>query len=365
MRNIADIKDWVSLLKAPELKNRQIRELIKIFGKPQSFLNQGFDIFKNCSFLTESQKKILADIPVPEEWSRIENLIDKFDIHFISFFDDDYPPLLKNIYEPPLFLFYRGKYERKYFKNCLGVVGTRKATSYGKSVIDKILPAVIKSGFTAVSGLASGIDSFAHETCVKNNRYNIAVMGTGCEKIYPAKNRFLAEKIIENGILFSEFLPGSEVERWNFPTRNRIISGLSRGVLVVEGGIKSGALLTARFALDQNRDLFAAPGDITRNQSAGPNYLLKQGAVPVCEPEDILEQYGFNKINEQQELFPELTGKEDHIFQILLENKPQICIDEIVVKSGLNISEVSSVLFMLEMKNVIKFVSGNKVAPLF
>jgi len=199
---------------------------------------------------------------------------------------------------------------------------------------------------------------------VKNGGRTIAVFGTGVDQIYPPRNRELAEMIIQNGALISEFVPGSKAEKWNFPTRNRIISGLSLGSVIIEGGKKSGALLTAKFALDQNRDIFALPGDINRPQSAGPNYLIKLGAKIVTSADDILQEYDI-KLDEQPLFFPELNEKEEKIYQIILNNKPEIHFDKLIIKTGYSVSEISTLLLSLELKNTIKKTAGNKIMPLY
>ena len=186
-------------------------------------------------------------------------------------------------------------------------------------------------------------------------------MGTGCDQIYPYKNAKLAERIIERGALISEFIPGSKPEKWNFPVRNRIISGLSVGTFVVQGEKSSGALLTAKFALDQNRDLYALPGDINRKVSEGPNYLIKLGAKIVTSFEDIVEEYDLI-LQPDNVVKPELSKIEERIYQIICENKPAINYDNLILKSGLSVGELSTVLLNLEIKNLIRVGDGSLIS---
>ncbi len=220
--------------------------------------------------------------------------LDKQGINLITTQDKDYPKLLKEIYAPPATLYIRGHFEStdKYF----GIVGTRKLSAYGSQITPLITADLAKSGLTIVSGLAKGIDTIAHETALKTNNRTIAVLGSGIDKtsIYPFINQDLAEKISQNGAVISEFPIGTQPLAQNFPQRNRIISGLSLGVLVIEAPERSGAMITARNALEQNRDVFAIPGPIISKNSFGPNNLIKMGAKLVSQAEDILEELNLN-----------------------------------------------------------------------
>jgi DNA processing protein len=172
--------------------------------------------------------------------------------------------------------------------------------------------------------------------------------------------------IVENGCLLSEYNPGQKAEMWNFPARNRIISGLSFGCLVVEGNQQSGALLTAKFALDQNRDLFALPGDINREESSGPNSLIRMGAKCVTSPSDILDEYHISSSqDEQQYFFPELTPKEDKIYQFMLQNRPEVYFDQLIISMGCSVGELSTLLLSLELKKVIQRLPGSKFSLMY
>ncbi len=363
MKNFDTIKAWLQLMAAPEIGNAKAIKLAEQLGEPENFLGKP-ETFIEIDNLSEAAIDFLSNPPEPEAWGRTRKLIEKYEINFVNILDDDYPNLLRNIFDPPPFIFYRGNLIKDDLRRTIAIVGTRKASPYGKQMTHEIGEKLSQAGFTIISGLAYGIDTIAHMGALNQRGKTIAVMGTGVDQIYPPENREIADEIIKTGAIISEYVPGSKAEKWNFPTRNRIISGLSLGSLIIEGSRKSGALLTAKFAMDQNRDVFALPGDINRTQAEGPNYLIKLGAKIVTCAQDILEEYDL-VLDEQARIFPELTESEDKIYQILLNNKPEMHFDNLLVTSGLNIGELSSILLNLELKNVIKKVPGNKIVAMY
>ena len=214
-------------------------------------------------------------------------------IEEINIESEEYPKKLKEIYEPPLKLFVLGN-KKLLNQKSVAIVGCRKPTEYGKTVAFKFSKGISENGINIVSGLASGIDTYAHLGAISPNNYGktIAVLGNGLDEIYPKRNIELAKKIIQSGgCIITEYQIGIRPEKQNFPRRNRIISGLSKGVLIVEAGEKSGALITADFALEQGRDVFAIPGNIFNETSVGTNNLIKQGAKLVSDYKEILEEY--------------------------------------------------------------------------
>jgi len=363
MKNSNKIKAWLQLMAAPDIGNAKAIKLAELLGEPTKFIGKP-EAFLEIEILSQTAKKFLSNPPEPTNWQQVLKLIDRYEIKFVSMLDEDYPNLLRNIYDPPPFLFYRGNLYKDDLRRTLAIVGTRKASIYGKQMTAEIGEKLVQAGFTIVSGLAYGIDAIAHMSALNQGGKTYSVMGTGVDQIYPPENREIADEIIKTGAIISEYVPGSKAEKWNFPTRNRIISGLSLGSFIIEGSRKSGALLTAKFAMDQNRDIFALPGDINRPQAEGPNYLIKLGAKIITCAKDILEEYDL-VLDEQTRLFPELSEKEDKIYQILLNNKPEILFDSLLIKCGMNIGELSSALLTLELKNVIKKVPGNKIVPLY
>lgn len=361
-----NLRKWIRLLTTPGLGIKLSLRLIESLGDPSNFVDVKNSILNELTFISQNIKDKLSKDIDPPNWARIQKVMESKNIKYLTILDDDYPSLLKSIFEPPLILFYRGNFDSEKIRRSLAVVGTRKCTFYGKEQTKKIVEGLCMSGVAIISGLALGIDTIAHFSAVRNYGYTVAVLGSGVDYIYPPENRKLADEILKNGILISEFLPGSKVERWNFPRRNRIISGMSLGTLVVEGNKKSGAMLTSKFALEQNREIFALPGDINKEQAEGPNYLIKLGAKLTESSNDILE--GLNiKISKDIEpaFFPELSSEEEEIYQIILKNKPAISIDNLIINSQKLFSELSTIILQLELKNIIKRLPGNKIAPLF
>lgn len=275
----------------------------------------------------------------------------------ITLSDSDYPKNLKEIHDPPSALYVRGNFIKE-DKIALGVVGTRNFTSYGKQVTYDIVGGLTEAGITIISGLAKGIDTFAHKAALERNGRTIAVLGSAVdsESVYPSCNRKLADKITKNGVVISEYSPGTKSERWFFPQRNRIISGLSLGVLVIEAPEKSGALITAMQAVEQNREVFAVPGTIYSKNSVGTNRLIQMGAKLVTCANDILDELNLPLLEKERKQFEPETKEEKTILNVI--SKEPVHIDEIVKQSKLDIKIVSSTLMMLELKGVVKNTGG-------
>jgi DNA processing protein len=354
-----NLKLWLHLLSTPDLGRKKIRKLLDIFGDPSEFLGAQKPELRDLSFLNNLQRKHLDEFNEPVEWRKVSDLSDKFNIKYISILNSEYPTYLASIFDPPLLLFYRGDLSCLSKNPALAIVGTRRPSNYGLQMTGRIGSQLAESGFTIVSGLAYGIDSAAHNSVLDLDMKTAAVMATGPDIVYPPGNRKMAEKIINKGVILSEYFPGSKAEKWYFPTRNRIISGLCKGCVIIEGSRKSGALLTAKFALDQNRDVFALPGDISRAQSEGPNYLIKIGARPVTQISDILEEYNMI-INRNNNHLPDLNDAEKNIYKILMSSKSEIGFDNLLIRSGSNVNSLSSILLSLELKSLIKKNSGNR-----
>jgi len=282
-------------------------------------------------------------------------------INVITSEDADYPRLLKETYSPPFILYYKGDLKNLH-ESAIAVVGTRKITNYGKQVTPEIVSQLIREGILVISGLALGIDALAHLTCVKNQKPTVAVLGSGLDKqnIYPSINRALANEILENnGLIISEFPVGMMPLKHNFPARNRIISGLALGTLIIEAGESSGALITAKFALEQNREVFAIPGQIGHPLSIGTNNLIKRGAKLVMSAEDIFEELNLKQLKlfkNNQQIIPD-TAEEGAILKHL-QTEP-LHINEIVKLSDLTTPEVNAALMMLEIKGLVKNLGNN------
>lgn len=300
-----------------------------------------------CDYIQIKRKEISPD----REFEKIE----KEKIKIITFKDKNYPKLLKEIYNPPALLYVRGEIKDE-DEFALAVVGTRKMTSYGKQVIPDIVSTLARNKITIISGLALGCDTLVHETSLRAGGRTIAVIGSGLDKesIYPYSNKPLAEKIEAQGAVISEFPCGSLPLRQNFPARNRIISGLALGTLVVEAPENSGALLTARAALEQNRDVFAIPQNIYNRTAAGPNNLIKMGAKLITSAEDILNELNLKSASsfiESKKITPD-TAEEAKILEVL--SKEPLHIDKIVQKTKMETRQVTSTLTLMEMKGKVR-----------
>lgn len=289
------------------------------------------------------------------------NGLDKINAKLISLWDTEYPSLLKKIYDPPLLLYTKGFFSEK-DNYSIAAVGTRNPTNYGKVQTERIISELALQGITIVSGLARGIDSIAHQTALKNGSRTIAVIGSGLDVVYPPENKNLFNKISENGLIISEYPLGTKPDAQNFPRRNRIISGLSLGVIVFETAINGGAMQTAHFALDQNREVFAIPGNLGVRQSEGTNLLIQKGeAELLINAEDVL--------NELQLKLRPVIGKnipqpekdlnvfEEKIFIALKENG-ELQIDKLSELTNLSTSDCLVNLLTLEFKGLVKQLPG-------
>lgn len=286
--------------------------------------------------------------------------LEKLGIHLLAFTDEDYPRLLKEISHPPALLYIRGQLLPQ-DSIAVAVVGSRKFSPYGKQVVQDLARDLTRANVTINSGLALGIDALAHQTTIDFSGRTLAVLACGVETIYPSHNRFLAEKIIaEHGAVISELPIDTLPLKHHFPNRNRIISGLSLGTVVIEAGQESGALITAQHALDQNRQVFAIPGSIYNPASFGPNNLLKMGAKPVTSAQDILED--LNLDTQQNTLFKvEILADNPEEQKILdLLSRVPLHFDQIAKQINFSSSTVAATLTIMEMKGKIRNLGGNQ-----
>ncbi len=291
----------------------------------------------------------------------LDKLLERYEvqgIQLLTWEDEAYPKRLKDIDQPPPVLYVRGTLtEADSF--AIAIVGTRRVTSYGRQVTEDVASTLASNGISVVSGLARGVDAIAHQAALKVGGRTIAVLGCGVDRIYPPEHAQLAEKIIANGALVSDYAPGTGPEAANFPPRNRIISGLSQATIVVEAGETSGALITAQFAVDQGREVFAVPGNIYAPQSKGTNRLIAQGAHPMLSARDVLDVLKLTRVTEQQTVRKVLPGDEveTKILNILTHEPLQM--DDIRNQSGLPIERVSAALVMMELKGLVRSAGGN------
>ncbi|SDK44854.1 DNA-processing protein DprA [Natronincola ferrireducens] len=278
--------------------------------------------------------------------------------HIVTILEADYPEKLKSIYNPPYVIYIKGK--KNFDKPLIAMVGARKSTAYGRWAAKKIATELGEWGVGVVSGLALGIDAEGHKGALDHGSYTIGVLGCGIDVCYPQSNHYLYKQIEEKGCIVSEYGPGIEPYKHHFPARNRIISGLSDGVVVIEASEKSGTLITVEHALEQGRDVYALPGNINCNQSKGTNRLIKEGAKILLDIEDILEdlryKYPLNNIEAQKQIKENLSDEELKVFNIIKQQP--IPIDLIAYKSGISISELNTILTILELKGFICQLSG-------
>jgi len=344
-----------------------LNRIVAHFGSAAKAYEQ---IGGNWSALNLNQK-ILEAIKVQAttfNFQKEEDLLSREKIQLLSINDPDYPLLLKQVHNPPPLLYLKGNKDILNSRMLLAVVGTRTFTAYGKSSCQQLTAELISADCTIVSGLALGIDAIAHETSLANNGRTIAVLGTGIDdrSIYPRANFQLAQRIIQsNGCVISQFPPGTQSLKHNFPMRNRIISGLSKGTLVIEAAEKSGSLITAYAALEQNRDIFAIPGSIFSPASAGTNLLIQKGAKLVMDADDILNEFPESQIKSHQ---PELTTYNPQITRLnktekaIVEALSQpLDLDMLLINTQLLPSQLLSTITVLELKGLIKKVGAEYV----
>lgn len=312
--------------------------------------------------LEESKARAVASPKILDQADREIDRLRRKGYTILSIEDKEYPDYLRETFDPPFVLYCAGKVEALKGPS-VSIVGARKPTPYGRAVAERLAKDLGSRGLVVVSGLARGIDSIAHWGALKGGR-TVAVLGSGLENIYPRENRKLFEKIIENGAVISEYSHDSPPLGFHFPLRNRIISGLSLALIVVEATKKSGSLISARLALEQNREVMAVPGNITSELSQGTNWLIKAGAKAIEKWEDVVEEFPpplreqfLSDKQTEEERSPELNPLEKSLFKLISPDLA-IHIDELVEKSQVSVSEVLSVLLNLELKDLIIQLPG-------
>jgi DNA processing protein len=278
-------------------------------------------------------------------------------IQVLTWEDELYPKRLKEIDQPPPVLYMRGEMRPDDFWS-VAVVGTRRVSAYGRQVADELAMFLANSGVTIISGLARGVDAIAHQAALKAGGRTIAVLGCGVDRIYPPEHIQLAEKMIASGAIMSDYAPGTPPDASNFPPRNRIISGLSMATVVVEAGETSGALITAQFAIDQGREVFAVPGNILAPQSKGTNRLIAEGAHPLLSAQDLLDVLDLRRVTEQREVQKILPGNETEEKLLRVLTHEPMHMDDIRNQTGLPIERVSATLVMMELKGLVRQVGG-------
>jgi DNA processing protein len=360
----SNIKYWVWLSTIAGLGSRKYMKIINKYGDPEVLWNLTYAELKNLAFIPKAVVNQILDTKIKDEVDRHMERIYKNNIKVLTINDDIYPIFLKNIHDPPMVIYVKGNLIQN--EKAVAVVGSRVATPYGLKMAEAISRELTKCGITVISGMARGVDSSAHIGALNSGGRTIAVLGCGLDKAYPPENDKLMKRIEETGTVISEYVPGVVPLPQNFPARNRIISGISMGVVVIEANEKSGSLITADFALEQGREVFAVPGNLSSPNSIGTNKLIKDGAKIVTCIEDILEEINVFRntainIFEQKELekariFKDLDPDERILAECLF-NQP-MHIDAIIEKSGLEIKTINAILVMLELKGCIDQLPG-------
>jgi DNA processing protein len=350
-----DPEAWLRLGLIPGIGDGGIRRLLEAFDTPEAVLAASRALLSPC--LSARQIDALKTGPDVDLLQQTKDWLNQPGHHLITLLDEDYPPLLSETADPPVLLYGKGKRELL-LQACLAIVGSRNATPQGEANAEAFGHALSSAGITIVSGLALGIDTAAHRGGLKGQGSTIAVVGTGLDRVYPARNKALAHEIAEKGLLLSEFALGTISAPGHFPRRNRIISGLSRGVLVVEAALNSGSLITARQALEQGREVMAIPGSIHSPLSKGSHALIKQGAKLVESAQDVIEELAWPVI---PAIGPESTPANPETEPLLqhLGHDP-VNIDLLAERSGLTVDALSAKLLTLELEGRVAQLPGGR-----
>ncbi len=354
-------------------------EFIRVYNKNNGDVYKTLQYFlkyKNLKlkFGTNKSDNIFDSLKY-DSYEKVINFIFKNKIGLLEISSDSYPAFLKQIHLPPPLLFFNGeKIINAGFM--IAIVGSRRCTRYGSEVAEYISKSLSRIGITIVSGMATGIDSHAHKAALEGEGGSVGVLGCGIDIIYPPENEFLFKEILKNGSIITEFIPGTPPLKSNFPVRNRIISGLSGGVVVIEAGEKSGAMITCETALSQNREVMAVPGNIFNQTSKGCHKLIKEGAKLVDSIDDIMEEFSqykdkalaleketVNINNEASECKVNLTGDDRRIYEFIGYKSKSV--EEIVGYSGLEVRDVLKIIASLEIRKLIREDSFNKYIRLF
>jgi len=347
---------WIGLNLVKGIGAVRLRALLDAFGDVQTAWQASAEELRSVGLgqkIVQNLVQLRADVSLEQIWEQIQ----ADEVQVLTWDDDEYPERLREFTNAPPVLYIRGTLLPADDWS-VAIVGTRRATAYGRQVAGETARTLAHSGVTIVSGLARGIDGVAHQAALDAGGRTIAVFGCGVDRIYPPEHRQLADSIIANGALISDYPMGTPPEAYNFPPRNRIISGLSMATVVVEAGLRSGALITANFAAEQGREVFAVPGHVTAPQSKGPNSLIRDGAHPLLDPKEILEVLEMTMITEHRAARSVLPANalEAQLFEIL--DLEPVHVDEIRARSNFPIEQVTSTLAIMELKGMVRQVGG-------
>lgn len=351
---------WLWLAGVKSIGNQKKQALLRFFKEPEAIFRADKQTLcqvrgigeKSAAMLIKEQSLAMAE--------KADKYIEKYQIVFVTQNDKDYPERFKNIYNPPVTFFAKGDLSLMHRDLTIGIIGSRNASPGGMNKAEKFARILGESGFTIVSGLAAGIDGKSHQGALDTVGSTIAVMGTGINRCYPAENKHLYHNILEKGLIITEFFLDEKPLPYHFPLRNRLISGLSEGVLVVEAGEKSGALITAGHALEQGKNVYAIPGEITMYQSAGSNRLLKEGAKLVTDLCDILEDFVYIK-EQKKKKYPvssdrEVSPEEAYLLKMIRQGYNEI--ETLVHASELTPQQLNALLSEMELEDLVRIEFG-------
>ncbi len=350
-----ELKYWVGFSRLPGIGRARIALLEQTYGSLADAWSAPADALEKVLSLERRSRDALQRRKATIDLDRELDQLGKVGVKLITWHDDHYPRLLRETYDLPPLLYVRGTLTRE-DETALAVVGTRKATAYGREATHTIVTGLVHSGVTIVSGLARGVDAAAHRAALEAGGRTLAIMASGLDTVYPPEHLNLAQEIMKHGALISEHPLGTRPEASHFPRRNRIMSGLSLGVLIVEAGEESGAHITIRYALEYDREVFAVPGSIFSPGSKGTHRWIQEGAKLVTRAEDILEELNVTTLGQQLELKATVaTTPAESLLLQHLSHEP-VHIDDVGRRCGLPMPEVSSALAMLELKGAVRQV---------
>jgi len=360
--------DWLALERIPRVGPLTIARLYAAFGGPRAAMEAGAKEIRRRTGLSEKLAEIIAGFTPPEDEIKREiEILERLGVRVMTRWDADYPPNLQEIYDPPALLFVRGRLIPE-DNRAVALVGTRNPTRYGQEMTELITRGLVRAGTTLVSGLARGIDTACHTAALLEGGRTIGVLGCGIDVPYPKENRGLVEDMVNSGAVMSEFRPGIAPLATNFYRRNRIVSGLTRAVVVVQATRNSGSLITASHALDQNRDVYAVPGNALNGRSWGPHHLIKQGAGLVESADDIIEAvFGQERERFQPSLFgasdsprEELSGDSQRVLDSL--DPDPVSIDSLCETLRIEAGKLAGILLELELNGLVRQHPGKMFA---
>jgi DNA processing protein len=372
------MQSWISLNMTPGVGPRAATKLLERFGSPDAVFQARRTELEALRLRPETIESILKREFEEKAVEELEN-VKRLGGDVLILDDGSYPALLREIADPPITLYVKGDWQGCFDRPCVAVIGSRMCSTYGENASEMLARDLASRGICVVSGLARGVDAAAHRGAIRGGGKTIAVLGTGIDNVYPRENTKLVREILESGgAVVSQFPLGTPPLKDNFPYRNRIISGLSLGVLIIEASERSGSLITARLATEQNREVMAVPGNITSGNSYGTNYLIKAGAKLVQQWQDVvaelpgdiaaailppkLEASGNGKASNQQELLPAGLGEHERKIWPLLPVDDSIHIDVLLEESGLSFGDLNAALVGLDIRDLIRVLPGKNYA---